>query len=56
MTHQQITWAAEHDWFIRAIDGGVVVREVYSIGTGKPFYEGVTTFRNFANLKAWAGY
>lgn len=50
LTLPQINWASEHEWFVRAEDGGVLVVEDVP---GEPR---LLVFHNFEFLKAWAGY
>lgn len=56
MTQSQIKWAAEHDWFIKADGGDVVVNEViYNPDTDEE-QEMIIVFSSFTDLKNWAGY
>lgn len=57
LTTRQIAWAATHDWFVQDnFDGSILVRdEMFKAGEKNLTIEFVT-FRNFAALRAWAGY
>ena len=48
MTTQQQQWASQHDWFLRAFDGGVYAYEAETNDT--------IFFTSIAKLKTWAGY
>ena len=54
-TAAQIRWAALHDWFIRAADGVIYVREFYTMPSGNT-YQGIEFFTSFRALRDWAGY
>ena len=51
MTLHDANWASQHDWFLRYdVKSGIVwVRSKRPEG-------GMTAFRNFFKLQAWAGY
>lgn len=53
LTKQQMQWASQHDWFMRASEseGYVVVRDWDLAGNEVAAY-----FSSFAKLRAWAGY
>ena len=45
MTYTQIEWAASHDWYLKEVLFGVIVKDGLE----------VLTFTNIKELKAWAG-
>jgi len=53
LSDEQIAWASQHDWFLRASqqEGYVVVRDWTKDGEEVQAY-----FSDFAKLRAWAGY
>lgn len=54
MSQRQIQWASQHDWFVSAANGAVLVTCPFLIGT--TVGHEVRTFRSFADLRTWAGY
>ena len=53
MTPQQIQWAAQHDWFIRADKHGVYAHDNNGDDNGQ---NRVGYFQDFKELRTWAGY
>tara|TARA_Y100001951_G_C11253209_1_gene247764 strand:+ start:93 stop:248 length:156 start_codon:yes stop_codon:yes gene_type:complete len=51
MSYLQILWASQHDWYLTARGGKVLVRDYTTDGE-------LTTrwFSDFSKLKMWAGY
>lgn len=49
MSEQQVKWASQHDWFVKAENGVITVWEEET----KSAIEWVGTFRQ---LREWAGY
>lgn len=56
LSKQQIIWAKQHDWFIGITECGigVLVNDRYTFA-GK-LYSNIEVFKNFYDLKCWAGY
>ncbi|QHJ82026.1 MAG: hypothetical protein [Bacteriophage sp.] len=60
LTHQQTVWAKGHDWYVRTVlteDGyAVIAKEVlHNTVTGNKITQH-REFRNYRELRAWAGY
>lgn len=56
ITQAQAEWAASHDWFLSYADGAVIVRDELLDFANKQVVVARLSFRNFAALRAWAGY
>lgn len=63
MTRNQIRWASQHDWFIRAnepavgqYDGGTVYVLEQECGPDNVWTERTLAFTDYRALRAWAGY
>ena len=56
MTREQQRWASLHDWFIKAVQGGVKVKDwVWDVDANE-YKEETLTFTDFQELYYWAGY
>lgn len=56
MTSKQIEWASRHDWFVKEISDGVVVRDRVVDKAGNwSEYQFLWT-GTFRELRDWAGY
>jgi len=52
LNKQQLKWASQHDWFVKeSFEGYVVVRDYDSAGNLE-----LKTFKDFQELRSWAGY
>lgn len=62
MTKEQITWAAQHDWYVEPILSnmgfydGVRVRDVSYASNAREDVITYRVFRDFRKLRQWAGY
>lgn len=51
MNESQIKWASKHDWFLRAIDGGIEALDIDA-----SYMPVVLVFTDIEALREWAGY
>lgn len=56
MSKQEIEWAKQHDWFIKEINAGVIVKDSYMIAGTSMMRDVISRFNDFEELKLWAGY
>lgn len=53
----QLTWAAQHDWFVAPLPNGAVLVDEHTYDpTTRTSYHVPRTFTDYAALRHWAGY
>lgn len=56
MTKQQIHWAKQHGWFLKARENGVVVVIDFVLFSDGSYRARQKEFTDYKELRAWAGY